>query len=72
MTDLITKDPNILGGTPVIKGTRIPAKLLKNLFEVGYTVEIINFEYPSLSQQKILAFKKLVDSGEYVPTTKKA
>jgi uncharacterized protein (DUF433 family) len=70
MSDLITKDPNILGGTPVIKGTRIPVKLLKRLFKIGYTVKVIKFEYPSLSQQKILAFKKLIDSGEYVSTSK--
>ncbi len=70
MNDLITKDPNILGGTPVIKGTRIPVTLLLRLFEIGYPIKVISFEYPSLSEQKILAFKKLVESGKYVPTTK--
>jgi uncharacterized protein (DUF433 family) len=30
--ELITVDPNILGGTPVFKGTRVPVKTLFEYF----------------------------------------
>lgn len=30
-TDLITVDPDILGGTPVFKGTRVPVRLFNKL-----------------------------------------
>ena len=32
-TDLITIDPDILGGTPVFKGTRVPVKTLFDYLE---------------------------------------
>ncbi len=68
--DLIVKDPEILGGTPVITGTRIPVTLLARLIKVGYTDKIINYEYPSLTIEKILAFKKLIDGGYRVSTSR--
>jgi len=68
--NLIVKNPNILGGTPVIKGTRIPVTLLIRLIKVGYPDKVISYEYPSLTKDKILAFKELVQSGKYVPKTK--
>lgn len=35
--DLITIDPEILGGTPVFKGTRVPVKTLFDYLEDNYT-----------------------------------
>ena len=67
--DIIDKDPNVLGGTPVISGTRIPASLLKHLLDIGYPDEVISIEYPSLSTKKILAFKKLISGGYNVSST---
>jgi uncharacterized protein (DUF433 family) len=61
--DLIIKDPEILGGTPVISGTRIPVTLLNRLIKVGYPNTVINYEYPSLTLEKIIAFKKLIEGG---------
>ena len=61
--DIIDKNPDILGGLPVIAGTRIPASFLKHLLDIGYPDKIISYEYPSLSTTKILAFKKLISEG---------
>ncbi|HEX6046251.1 MAG TPA: DUF433 domain-containing protein [Pyrinomonadaceae bacterium] len=33
--DLITIDPDILGGTPVFKGTRVPLKTLLEYLEIA-------------------------------------
>jgi uncharacterized protein (DUF433 family) len=38
-TDLITVDPDILGGTPVFKGTRVPVKTLFEYLEDNYSLE---------------------------------
>ena len=38
-TDLITIDPDILGGTPVFKGTRVPVKTLFENLENNYTLD---------------------------------
>jgi uncharacterized protein (DUF433 family) len=37
--DLITIDPEILGGAPVFKGTRVPVKTLFEYLENDYSVE---------------------------------
>ena len=45
MNKYISRDPNILSGTPVIKGTRIPIERVLFLFKEGYTIEEIQQEY---------------------------
>ena len=42
----ITSDPDIMGGQPVVKGTRIPISRVLYLLKQGYTVEAIHEEYP--------------------------
>jgi uncharacterized protein (DUF433 family) len=42
--DLIAVDPEILGGAPVFKGTRVPVKTLFEYLENDYSVE--EFEQP--------------------------
>lgn len=45
MKKYIISDPDILGGTPVIKGTRIPVDRVLFLFKEGYTIDDIHNEY---------------------------
>lgn len=68
--DLIEKNPKVLDGTPVIRGTRIPVSLLRHLIKVGFSDKVITHEYPSLTKDKILAFKELTGVREYAPETK--
>jgi uncharacterized protein (DUF433 family) len=49
MSKYITTNSAILGGAPVIAGTRIPASRILYLFKDGYTVEAIHEDYPQLS-----------------------
>ncbi len=49
----IASHPNILSGTLVITGTRIPVSRIFYLLSQGYTIENIRKEYPQLSSQKI-------------------
>lgn len=54
--DPVISDPEILGGTPVIKGTRVPASLVLKLLSNGYTVKTIRTDYPQLTQKKLKMF----------------
>lgn len=45
MKKYIVSDPHILGGTPVIAGTRIPVERVLFLLKEGYTIEDIQQEY---------------------------
>ncbi|MCI0617694.1 DUF433 domain-containing protein [bacterium] len=51
----ITRDPKILGGKPVIAGTRIPVRLILDHLAEGYMPEEIIFEYPILARTDIQA-----------------
>ena len=49
--DLITVDPDILGGTPVFKGTRVPVRSLFEYLEDDYTVEEFLECFPSVTRE---------------------
>ena len=48
--DLITIDPEILGGTPVFKGTRVPVKTLFDYLEGNYTLDEFLECFPTVSR----------------------
>ena len=49
--DLITIDPDILGGTPVFKGTRVPIKTLFEYLENNYSLEEFLECFPSVTHE---------------------
>ena len=49
-SDLITVDPEILGGTPVFKGTRVPVKTLFEYLEGNYTLDEFLECFPSVTR----------------------
>jgi uncharacterized protein (DUF433 family) len=53
--DRITSDPNILGGKPVIKDTRISVEFVLELLASGLTEEEILKDYPHLTTEDIQA-----------------
>ena len=59
MSDIIESNPEILGGKPIIKGTRIPIALLYELIGLDYTIEEIRKEYPQLTLEVILKVLEL-------------
>jgi uncharacterized protein (DUF433 family) len=52
-SDLITIDPEILGGAPVFKGTRVPVKSLFEYLENDYSVEEFLECFPSVSRDLV-------------------
>ena len=53
MEDMVGSDPEIMHGTPVFKGTRIPVDLVADMLAQGATSEEILEGYPTLSKEKI-------------------
>jgi uncharacterized protein (DUF433 family) len=49
-SELITIDPDILGGTPVFKGTRLPIKTLFEYLENDYLLEEFLECFPSVTR----------------------
>jgi uncharacterized protein (DUF433 family) len=51
----IVKDPEILGGEPVFRGTRVPFKILMEYLEGGETLSEFLEQYPSVSRDLAVA-----------------
>jgi len=61
MSDLIESNPEILGGKPIIKGTRIPVSLIYELIGLNYSIDQILEEYSHLKRSIIL---KILEIGK--------
>jgi uncharacterized protein (DUF433 family) len=63
LTERIEVNPEILGGKPVIRGTRIPVYLILELLSAGYDFKRIIKAYPTLTEDDI---KGAVDANNNV------
>jgi uncharacterized protein (DUF433 family) len=53
--DVVVKNPEILGGTPVFRGTRVPFKNLLDYLEGGHTLAEFLEDFPSVSREDAIA-----------------
>lgn len=59
---VITSDPEIMGGTPVLAGTRVPFQTLLDYLERGAPLEEFLEDFPSVSRE--LAVAALQQAGD--------
>ena len=53
--ELIVKDPNILGGTPVFRGTRVPFQTLLAYLEGGETLDEFLDDVPTVTREAAIS-----------------
>ena len=53
--NVIVKDPDILGGTPVFRGTRVPIQNLFDYLEGGETLEDFLQGFPTVTRELAVA-----------------
>lgn len=63
MTEAIVRDPEIMHGTPVFRGTRVPIQALFDYLEGGDTLDKFRLGFPTVSQE--LAIQVLEAPGVY-------
>jgi uncharacterized protein (DUF433 family) len=54
-SDLIVRDAEILGGKPIVRGTRLAVEFILGLFAAGWTHEQVLENYPSLTPERLRA-----------------
>jgi uncharacterized protein (DUF433 family) len=54
-TSVVVSDPEILGGIPVFRGTRVPFKNLLDYLEGGYTLDEFLSQFPSVTRESAIA-----------------
>ena len=52
MGELIDRNPDILGGTPVFAGTRVPVRILMEHLEAGDRLDDFLDDYPTVSRDQ--------------------
>lgn len=56
---VVHSDPEILGGTPVFVGTRVPVKTLLDYLEAGDSLDEFIDHFPSVSRERAIAALEL-------------
>jgi uncharacterized protein (DUF433 family) len=56
---VINIDKEILGGTPVFNGTRVPIKNLFDYLETGETIEDFLEDFPLVKREQVINLLKL-------------
>jgi uncharacterized protein (DUF433 family) len=51
LNEVITKDRDILGGTPVFRGTRVPFQVLLDYLEGGQTLDAFLDDFPTVTRE---------------------
>jgi uncharacterized protein (DUF433 family) len=49
---VIIKNPDVLGGTPVFRGTRVPFQNLLDYLEAGQTINEFLDDFPTVSREQ--------------------
>ena len=58
-SSVVHSDPDILGGTPVFIGTRVPLQTLMDYVEGGHSLEEFLDDFPSVTQEQAIAALEL-------------
>jgi uncharacterized protein (DUF433 family) len=64
---VICRDPEVMGGTPVFCGTRVPVQTLIEYLEAGDSIDEFLEGFPTVTRGQVIAFleeakQKLVES----------
>ena len=59
LTSVVHSDPDILGGTPVFVGTRVPFQNLIDYLEAGDRLDDFLQNFPSVSREQAVAALEL-------------
>jgi uncharacterized protein (DUF433 family) len=55
-SDIISTSPDIMSGTPVFSGTRVPVQSLIDCLEGGDSIDEFLEGFPTVSREQVIAF----------------
>jgi uncharacterized protein (DUF433 family) len=62
LNGVVHSDPEILGGTPVFSGTRVPLQNLIDYLEGGESIEDFLDGFPSVKRSQVIA---VIEAGKF-------
>ena len=63
LSDIVHSDPDILGGTPVFVGTRVPIQSLFDYLEGGESLDDFLEGFPGVTREQVVAVLELAAAG---------
>jgi len=64
VSQLVSRSPDIMGGTAVFTATRVPVQTLLDYLEAGESIDSFLDGFPTVTREQIIAF--LEDAAERV------
>lgn len=61
METVVSRNPNILGGTPVFAGTRVPVESLFDYLKRGRSVDYFLEQFPTVRREQV---ERLLDEAK--------
>jgi uncharacterized protein (DUF433 family) len=62
MSTVVNINPNILGGTPVFTGTRVPVESLFDCLKHGRTIDYFLEQFPTVRREQV---ERLLDDAKH-------
>jgi uncharacterized protein (DUF433 family) len=56
MTQIVSRDPEVMGGAPVFAGTRVPVQTLLDYLEACDTVDDFLEGFPTVTRKQVVEF----------------
>jgi uncharacterized protein (DUF433 family) len=53
---VISRNPNVMGGTPVFCGTRVPVQTLLDYLEAGESIDEFIAGFPTVTREQVIEF----------------
>jgi uncharacterized protein (DUF433 family) len=53
---IISCDPDVMSGTPVFAGTRVPVQTLLDYIEGGDSIDVFLDGFPTVKREQVIAF----------------
>ena len=55
-TQIIASSPEVMGGTPVFAGTRVPVQTLMDYIKGGESIDDFLDGFPTVTREQVIAF----------------
>lgn len=68
-SELINRDPEIMSGTPVFMGTRVPVRNLFDYLAAGHPLDDFLDDFPSVTREQATGLLEMVKEGLLAPTS---
>jgi len=57
---VVVQDPEILSGTPIFAGTRVPVRNLLDYLDGGYTLVEFLDDFPAVTKAQVMAYLRQI------------